>query len=248
MQNVFMRKEKKYIITADQGECLQKLTAQRMKIDQHGEYILQNLYYDTDDWEIIRESMDKPLYSEKLRLRFYGEYQTDSMGFLELKKKYKGITYKRRIEFPMEHFRKCRLNETISRFDSQISREIRFFLERKTVSEKMYIAYKRLAYTGTDDIGLRVTFDRDIRFKLCSVNNADYFTQNNDNHNFILGQNQLLMEIKITGAIPLWLARALNENNIFPISFSKYGACYAKHTQALHSGQSFAQGEAGNAA
>jgi SPX domain protein involved in polyphosphate accumulation len=231
MQNIFRRQEKKYLITSEQGAALQKLTSRYTEMDQQGEYLIQDLYYDTDNWDLICESIEKPPYKEKLRLRFYGQYNSESMGFLEMKRKYDSIVYKRRIAFLVGELKNRCVREIVSADGSQISREINYFLQVNPVSEKIHIAYKRTAYNGIEDNGLRITFDRDIAFHLCPLKN-DYFSEyidfQIDDHQ-ILDPNKILMEIKTTGAIPLWLTGILSENNIFPISFSKFGVCYARH-------------------
>ena len=229
MQNVFRRRERKYLVTSEQGGALQSLITRYTVIDQQGEYLIQDLYYDTADWDIIRKAIEKPLYKEKLRLRFYGQYNSESPGFLEMKTKYDGIVYKRRIAFPLDELKKRCVRETVSTVDSQIAREISYFLQIHQVSERIHIAYKRTAYIGIEDKDLRITFDRDIVFHLCSLNNNNFGEYNPDNGHQILEHNQVLMEIKAADAIPLWLARALSENNIFPVSFSKFGVCYARH-------------------
>jgi SPX domain protein involved in polyphosphate accumulation len=236
MQSIFNRYEKKYLITKEQGAVLQQLVTQRMVIDRLGEYLVQNLYYDTVNWDIVRESIEKPLYREKLRLRFYDQYSPESLGFLELKKKFDGIVYKRRVGFPLGELKSRRVNEIISSANSQISREIGFFLQNNPVSEKVYIAYKRAAYNSVEDWGLRVTFDKDIVFSLNSLDKYEMeFRQHASNFlpvpvgGQIIDENLMVLEIKTTGAMPLWLTQALSKNNIFPLSFSKFGVCYTRH-------------------
>jgi len=235
MQNIFRRCEKKYLITGEQGRSLQKLVAQHTEIDQQGEYLIRDLYYDTDNWDIICKSIERPSYKEKLRLRLYGEYNNESQGFLEMKRKYDDIVYKRRIAFPVGELKDRRIREIVSADDSQISREISYFLQNNPVSEKIHIAYKRTAYNGIEDNGLRITFDRNVAFHLCLLNN-DFFNEYNNcqiDDRQILDSNHMLMEIKTEYAIPLWLTGILSKNNIFPVSFSKYGVCYARHISKL---------------
>jgi SPX domain protein involved in polyphosphate accumulation len=235
MQNIFRRREKKYLITSEQGATLQKLIGCYTAIDQQAEYLVRDLYYDTANWDIISKSIEKPSYKEKLRLRLYGEYNSESQGFLEMKRKYDGIVYKRRIAFPLGELKNSSVREIVSADDSQISREIGYFLQVNSVSEKIHIAYKRTAYNSIEDKALRITFDRDIVFHLCSLN-GNYFSEYNDckiEGRQIIEPNQMLMEIKTEDAIPLWLVRALSENNIFPVSFSKFGVCYARYISKL---------------
>jgi hypothetical protein len=238
MQDIFRRREKKYLITNEQGAALQKLIARHTVIDQQGEYLIQDLYFDTANWDIINKSIERPLYKEKLRLRLYGQYNDESQGFLEMKRKYEGVVYKRRIAFPLSELKNRCVMEIVSAADSQISREINYFLKSNPVSERIHIAYKRMAYTGIIDKGLRITFDRDIVFNLCSLNGNNFSEYDPDNGCQIKGsqiieQNQTLMEIKTEDAIPLWLTRALSESNIFPVSFSKFGVCYARYISKL---------------
>jgi SPX domain protein involved in polyphosphate accumulation len=229
MQSIFKRYEKKYLISKEQGVVLQKLISQHMAIDRFGEYLIQDLYFDTADWDIIRKSIEKPLYKEKLRLRFYDQYSPESECFLELKKKFDGIVYKRRMAIPLKELKNRCVTEIVSSIDSQISREIGFYLQNNMVSEKIHIAYKRTAYTDLENRDLRITFDKDIFFHLgpFKKNNPDdyHLTQKQ----MILDQNQMVMEIKATNAMPLWLTQALSNNSIFPASFSKFGVCYTGH-------------------
>ena len=224
MQSIFKRYEKKYLITKDKAAFLQMFLRQHMEID--GEYLVRNFYYDTDDWEIIRESMEKPLYKEKLRLRAYGQVKADSHGFLELKKKFNGISYKRRIAFPLCELKSRSIREIVRAHDSQISRELGFYLQNRAVYEKICIAYNRTAFFGINDRDLRITFDKDISFSL-DINPFD--AHNKKIGCPILDQNHIVMEIKTPCAIPLWLSRILSEMQIFHRSLSKYGLCFTGH-------------------
>ncbi|MDR1328415.1 MAG: polyphosphate polymerase domain-containing protein [Oscillospiraceae bacterium] len=222
MQNIFKRYEQKYLITPEQAGALHGVLSRHMVPDSYGEYLVQNLYYDTENWDIIRACADKPPYKEKLRLRCYGVPGPDSEVFLELKKKYAGVVYKRRIAFPVSMLGGGSVRAAVSENSSQIARELKFYLSANPVFEKIYISYRRRAFAGTADEGLRVTFDADIRFR---TNSLDYFHP--DIGQLILPRGKTLMEIKTPGGIPVWMARTLCEAKVFPATFSKYGACYA---------------------
>ena len=224
MQSIFKRYEKKYIITKEQSIQLQKAISQYMTQDQYGEYLVQNLYYDTENWDIIRASIEKPLYKEKMRLRCYGESSGESKFYLELKKKYKGVVYKRRIAIPAQSLIGNSVQAAITETPSQISRELDFYMRSNGVSEKIYIAYQRLAFAGIADEGLRVTFDADVRFRL-----DDLSFSNSTAGQYILPDGEILMEVKALGGMPLWVANALSENGVFPTSFSKFGTCYTDY-------------------
>jgi hypothetical protein len=221
MQSFFERYEKKYLITREQGAALRDILARHTESDRFGEYTVQNLYFDTEDRDIIRASVEKPLYKEKMRLRCYGAANRESKLFLELKKKYKGLVYKRRIPVSHEDFRSKPIREIVSGESSQISREFYFYLKTNPVSEKIYISYRRIALAGTDWDGLRVTFDKDVRFRSYNLS-----FERPDDGQIIIPRDSLLMEIKTLGGMPVQLTRALSENGIFPRAFSKYGVCY----------------------
>jgi hypothetical protein len=221
MESIFKRYEKKYLVTREQAAALQDIFLKNMEPDHYGAYLVQNLYYDTENWDAIRESVEKPSYKEKLRLRCYGTHSDGADYFLELKKKFKGIVYKRRIAIPARSLYGGPVREAVSKDNSQIARELGFYLKSNAVSEKIYIAYRRTAFAGIKDDGLRVTFDTDMHFRMDTLN----FTHPYTGH-LILPENTTLMEVKTLGGMPLWMASALSENRIFPTTFSKYGACY----------------------
>lgn len=221
MQDYFERYEKKYCLTVQQQTALLDRLQPYLLPDKYGKYTICNIYYDTDDWRLVRASLAKPIYKEKLRVRSYGVPREDSLVFVELKKKYGGVVYKRRIttEVYMLEPLLCGLNtgETFG----QIGREILWFQKRYRAKPKVFIGYDRTAYVGRDDFSLRVTFDANIRWRdtaldLCL---ADYGEA-------LLPKEQILMEIKLSGACPLWLSHQLSEVGAFPVSFSKYGVCY----------------------
>ena len=72
IQNCFERYEKKYFLSPEQQRQLLQAIGSHVKMDFYGRYTISNLYYDTPDWRLIRTSLEKPIYKEKLRVRSYG--------------------------------------------------------------------------------------------------------------------------------------------------------------------------------
>lgn len=99
-QNIFQRVEKKYKLNEEQYRAFFELAKDKLIKDEYGLHTIRNLYFDTEHYDLIRQSIEKPRYKEKFRIRGYGDVGEDSMVFLEIKKKYKGIVYKRRISLP----------------------------------------------------------------------------------------------------------------------------------------------------
>lgn len=223
-QDTFKRYEKKYLLSPTQYEALRAALEPYMGIDSYGRSTICNIYYDTDQFDLIRTSIEKPVYKEKLRLRSYGTPDTETKVFMELKKKYKGVVYKRRESLPLWQARDYLDRGIAPERDSQILREIGWFLKTWPVEPKVFLAYERTALFGREDANLRITFDENIRWR-----DTDLDLRRGDHGARILPDDRYLMEIKIPGAIPLWISRMLSDLCIYSTSFSKYGACYQQN-------------------
>jgi len=219
--STFKRYEKKYMMDDTQYTAFYKVIAPYTQADEFAKYTICNVYYDTESYEIIRRSIEKPVYKEKLRVRSYGTPDDKGEVFFELKKKYKKEVFKRRVSMSVGDLSEYLESGTIPDISSQVMGEISYFISIYHPKPKIYIAYDRIALKGKEDPNLRITFDENIRFRCKDVDlcSGDYGQP-------ILRESQHLMEIKVRGAMPLWLCRALDENQIYPTSFSKYGYCY----------------------
>jgi len=234
-QTIFERYEKKYMLTHSQYEVLQTFLEGKMTPDVYGQYTICNLYYDTGRFDLARASIEKPVYKEKLRMRCYGIPGDENPVFLELKKKYDGVVYKRRVTLPYADAKRFLRTGVCETDDSQIMDEIRYFMKTYPVEEKAFICYDRVALTGIENPELRVTFDSNIRARLTDLG-LDMGTWGTG----VLEPGETLMEIKVPGAFPTWLGRALSELQIFPTSFSKYGTCYSRYLSGLYFGREVA--------
>ena len=224
VQYSFKRYEKKYLLTLSQQAALLEEMKQYMEPDIYGETVNCNIYYDTDNWELIRKSIEKPVYKEKLRVRSYGTPKSGDNVFIELKKKYDGIVYKRRTTMPCQDFEKYLSGNTNLSHGNQISKEIEYFQCLYNSKPKVYIAYDRTSYIGKENKELRITFDRNIRFRDYALD-----LRKGDFGKSLLDRDSVLMEIKIPGTAPLWLARLLSKIKARPTSFSKYGTYYKEY-------------------
>ena len=161
------------------------------------------------------------MYKEKLRLRSYGVPGPEGEVFVELKKKFRGVVYKRRVQLGAAEAEAYLAGRSHPAGDGQILREIDFFLQTHPVSPKVFIACEREAWVDRDEPELRFTFDRNLRWR-----DTDLSLTAGSAGEPLLKQGEVLMEIKIPEAAPLWLAHLLSELEVFPTSFSKYGTCY----------------------
>ena len=220
-QEVFKRYEKKYLLTLAQYQGLMRELAEHMTADSYGIHTISNIYFDTRDFELIRRSAEKPNYKEKVRLRAYGRAEEESTVYAELKKKYDGIVYKRRMALTMTEARKYLYYGIYPEKDSQILKEIDYVMGLYNLKHMAFVAYDRTAYFGNENSELRVTFDRNIRCR-----NGELDLIKGDYGTCILNENQVLMEVKIPGAMPVWMSSIFSRLGIFPVSFSKYGMYY----------------------
>lgn len=221
IQTVFKRHEIKYVITEEQCEKLKELFTPYMRGDEYGNSTIKNVYFDTPSYLLIRNSIEKPVYKEKLRLRGYGDISSTSPVFLEVKKKYKGVVYKRRVRLT-ESDAVDYVSGRTRLPDSQISREIDYFISYyKELSPKTVISYEREAYYSKTDETFRMTFDRNVLYR-----QNDLSLESSAYGKLILPKGLVLMEVKTAYAIPLWLTSFLSENKIYKTSFSKYGTAY----------------------
>lgn len=214
--SVFKRYELKYVLTKKQYLNIIQEINKMLIPDKYGKSTIQSLYYDRDDNLLIRRSIEKPEYKEKIRLRSYGLVSNNDFVYLELKKKCQGVVFKRRIQIKL----KDAINNKLD--DSQISKEIKYFINfYKPLKPKMLLLYDRTAYFGDDE--LRITFDENIRYRTNRLALDEGLDGNSLHQNDIV-----LMEIKMVKAMPLWLARLLDKEKIYKTSFSKYGEAYKK--------------------
>lgn len=237
----FERTEKKYRLNREQYNKIVSAINGKMAVDEFGKSKITSLYFDTPDRRLIDRSLEKPLYKEKLRLRQYGTDESDqALVFIELKKKFKGIVYKRRVMLSraaaqaflqgMDFELACRTfplvserlnSKAISPKNLQIAREIEEFINRTpNLYPSMLISCNRTAYQPLrdSDANLRITFDEDLK-------SNDLFKRGEAAQDVIPG-DEVIMEVKSVKAVPVWLAQLLSEVHAYPTSFSKYGTAY----------------------
>jgi hypothetical protein len=227
MDAVYNRYEQKYILTKTQRDVLAGVLEAHLSYDLYSApgkpYVIRNIYYDTDDHAVIRHSVQKPVYKEKLRLRCYADPVTDDdTVYLEIKKKFKGRVNKRRLPMTYGDARQMMESGLVPDGDDQVQREIAFMIRSTDIRPGAVIRYRRTAFVSEDQ-SLRVTFDEDIMFyskETVRSSKDGVFLPVLDDPDLVL------LEIKSVTNFPLWLVRALSGFPLFSQSFSKYGSAY----------------------
>ena len=222
-QTVFKRYELKYMLTFEQKEKILEAVSPYMQLDKYGRTTIRNIYFDTDSYRLIRRSIEKPTYKEKIRIRSYSQATADSTVFVELKKKYDKVVYKRRLPLCESDAMSWVCREKACPVNTQVSREIDYFIDfYGKLKPTVFLSYEREAYYDKGGGDFRVTFDDNILCRQKDVNlcSTTYGTP-------ILPEGKVLMELKCSGGIPLWMVEVLSRERIYKTSFSKYGTAYS---------------------
>lgn len=232
---VFQRFEKKYLLNQTQYEKVLNFLKDRMEPDKYNRdgnpYTISNIYLDTQDDYLIRRSIEKPDYKEKIRLRSYGKVTENDKVFLEIKKKNLGLGNKRRTVMTLKDAKAYLLEGKVpwgKTSNEQILREIEYLRSRQEIMPKVYLAYDRIAFfeRGHQKDGLRITFDMNVRARRTKLS-----LEEDTEGTLLLEPGMYLMEIKVIDSIPLWLTHFLTEEKIYATSFSKYGREYQEYCQ-----------------
>lgn len=218
---VMQRYELKYILSPEQTEYFKERIKGHMEIDRYGLTSIASLYYDTPNYQLIRTSIEKPGFKEKIRLRSYGIATDESPVYLELKRKAYGIVYKRRVQSTIPLVKKFFDGEGDICAGGQINREITTFRDYyEDLAPACLIIYDRTAYFQPDG-DLRLTIDHDPRYRV-----DDLTLKSSMDGISLLPEGNTILEIKVQQAMPLWLTEILSEGKIYKNSFSKYGTAY----------------------
>lgn len=225
--NTFKRREMKFLLDERQYNEVLSAVGDFMTEDEFGLHTIMNIYLDNRNNDLIRSSLGKPIYKEKVRLRCYGKQAEDnSEAFLEIKKKYRGLTYKRRLERPYKELFDYITEGSEPQTRGQVFEELDYLIKRMSLKPKIVICYDRRAFYGNSDREFRMTMDGNIRFRRDGLD-----LREGDGGARLLTQPFRVMEVKSVGAIPLELVRVLSRLKIYHGSFSKYGSIYSSEVR-----------------
>ena len=225
--SVFKRVEQKYILNKEQYESLQDIINKKFNKDMYYESKIYNIYFDNDNNDMITNSIEKPIYKEKIRLRSYNSAKNkDDIVYLEMKQKYKHVVYKRRIMMTLLEYDNYINRGIIPIKDGQIMKEIDYYIKYYNVHPYICVFYDRLSYSEIEDSNIRVTFDSNLRYRLCDLGLDD-----NKKEKKYFDKEMYIMEVKSMNSLPIWFVDVLSKNKIYPCSFSKVGNIYMKERE-----------------
>ena len=201
MQTIFKRYEIKYLLDRAQQARLMERMAPYMVPDEYGETVIRNIYFDTDNYRLIRRSMERPAYKEKLRIRSYRKVGPDGMVFVELRKKYQSVVYKRRLSLPEQTAMDWMCGRISMPLHTQMAEEIEYFRTYYAVLHPtVFLSYRRAAFYDVQADGFRMTFDEDIRAR-----QSELTLQAEPGGVVLMPEDRVLLEVKCNGGMPLWL-------------------------------------------
>lgn len=222
-QNIFKRAEQKYLLNEEQFKLFQDILKTNFKKDKYYKTTIYNIYFDNDNNDIIINSIEKPIYKEKIRLRSYGEVKSNDIVFLEMKQKFKKVVYKRRVSFTLKEYNNYIKKNIFPKENYQIIKEIDYYIKYYHLKPYIFVGYDRLSYYSKENKDLRITFDTNLRSRTTNLKLKD--TKENK---LYFKDNIYIMEIKSLYCLPLWFTNFLSKNHIYPQSFSKVGSIYKK--------------------
>ena len=224
MNDIFRRVEKKFILNKSQYLKMKELMADYMQEDKYGKSTICNIYFDTDQYDLIRHSITKPYYKDKIRLRSYNIPNKDSKVYLEIKRKCDEVVGKRRIEIKLEDFYDyIYTDEAFKTPNKQIENELYYYFNFYNLKPAMYVSYEREAFYQKDNMDFRATFDSNI-----IARDYDLKLEKGSYGELILPKDKYILELKTLGALPLWMVKILNDLKIKRAVYSKYGTAYTE--------------------
>ena len=228
VQEVFQRRENKYLITRAQYEELISRLGDKIEPDIYPTNTNCSVYYDTPEFQLVSRSMETPLFKQKLRVRSYYVPRLEDKVFIEIKKKYKGVCNKRRVGVKLKDFYQYLETGKLETDNPIIKAEIDHFIDYYKPRPALYIAYDRKSFRAVEKHSFRLTFDFDIRSRVDNLR-----LEAGDNGELFFKNGEVVMEAKNLGAFPEWFVKTLSDMKIYPASFSKYGFVYQQRFQDI---------------
>ncbi|MGT2896598.1 polyphosphate polymerase domain-containing protein [Streptococcus entericus] len=230
-QKEFKRVETKYLVSLAQLPHLLSDLGEYMEADDFAQSTITSLYFDTEHFDMVQDSLAKKYGKEKLRLRTYDRNgDLEAPAFLEIKQKIDGVGYKYRIKTSPKQAGLLAAGDMENHTeDKRLLAQLETLQQRYgTIKPRMLISYKRLSFKGKDNPSIRVTLDTSITYAL--VNDL---VLTSSMALPLLPEQQLIMEIKVSDQLPAWLENILNQYNLDKVSFSKYGQAYTLYQSKM---------------
>jgi len=224
----FNRFELKYVVSLREAERFKHALGAYLVPDDHGDsggsYGLASLYYDSPDYRFYWEKVDGCKFRRKLRIRYYdcGRPLTpDTPVFVEIKQRLNRVTQKRRAVLAYSQALQLCDERCIPGHapqDRAVIEEVAGMLWQYDLRPVSLVRYSRQALLGTDyDLGLRVTFDRDLTYRTSGLRLHEEQTELP-----LFPPDRTVVEIKVNERVPYWLTEMVAKHDLGLMRVSKY--------------------------
>jgi hypothetical protein len=225
------RFEMKYHITESQAQAMAQFVKSHVPVDRYcklqrgGDYPIVSLYLDSDDLRLFKESMYGLKNRFKLRIRSYTD-EREYPCFFEIKRRINTVIMKSRarvmhrdiptllagLPLPPQNYH----------VDLDALNQFQLYSAGIKVKPIVLIRYMRQAYEGDGETRVRVTFDRELCYKVTHKPEVTLSGSGWQRNPFTLGG--VILEIKFTDNYPAWLNRMVKCFNLRARSISKYAS------------------------
>jgi len=224
------RYEMKYTISQSKAAAIARFIEPYINLDRYsklqpnGFYPIVSLYLDSDNLRLCMESLRGVLKRFKLRIRSYTD-DPDYPRFFEVKRRSNTVIMKSRARVKIQDVPALLSGQYIppvQNYQDDIDTLKQFQLYMKSIGAKpmVLVRYVRKAYEGNMENRVRVTFDRQLAYKVSS--SPDVLFNGNGWHYSPVTLQNVVLEIKFTGVYPVWLTQMARYFDLRQQSVSKY--------------------------
>lgn len=230
------RYEMKYVISESKAAAIARFIEPYLDLDHysklqpHGYYPIVSLYLDSDNLQLCMESLRGRLKRFKLRIRSYGD-EASCPRFFEIKRRANVVIIKSRARVRTQDVPALlsgRYIPPIQNYKADVDAIKQFQLYMKSINARpvVLIRYLRRAYEGNMNNRVRVTFDRQLAYRVSSDPEVLLAGRGWQHHPITL--NSVILEVKFTGRYPAWLGRMAEYFDLHQRSMSKYASSLVK--------------------
>ncbi|MCD6393741.1 MAG: polyphosphate polymerase domain-containing protein [Planctomycetes bacterium] len=196
------------------------------KLQPRGEYPIVSLYLDSDGFRLARETLEGKKNRFKLRIRGYSD-NPESPCFFEVKRRINEVILKSRARVRQEDISPIlQTGRPPSGYkgDAKVLRQFLLYTQYIGAKPMVLVRYMRQAFEGDSDNRVRVTFDRQIYFKISRKPKVELNSRGWQSARL----DCVVLEIKFTAKYPAWLSNMVKVFDLKRGGMSKYASSVKK--------------------
>jgi len=178
------------------------------KLQRGGMYPIVSLYCDSPDMQLCRETLYGLKNRFKLRIRSYTD-EPEYPRFFEIKRRINRVIMKSRARVMDEDIAPLLAGRQLPQrgytTDEAALNQFQLYTASINAGPRVLIRYMRQAFENTSENRVRVTFDRQLCYKV--TDDPQVRLGGSDWQRNALTEGHVILEIKFTGTFPAWLSR-----------------------------------------